>query len=185
MERNSKILRKGNTALLVVDIQEKIVPVMREHQLLIENNLKLVKGCNVLNVPIYYTEQYPKGLGATLPEIKVMLSGAKIYEKSTFSCFGAGSLFQDLINAGIKNVVVCGIEAHVCVQQTVLDLKANGFQVTLVADAVSSRKKIDYKAAIDKMRKEGADITTVESVLFELLVICGTDEFKSISKIIK
>lgn len=185
MERHSKILVKDEAALLVIDVQERILPVMRNSNILLENILKLVKGCKVLGLPIYYTEQYPKGLGSTADELKEELLEAKYYIKSSFSCFGAGSLFTDLKNKGIKKVIVCGIESHVCVQQTVLDFLANGFCVALAADAVSSRKKINFNLAIKKMQQEGADITSVESILFELLVNCGTEEFKSISRIVK
>ena len=103
----------------------------------------------------------------------------------TFSCFGAGNFFQRLRDNNVTQVVVGGIEAHVCVQQTVLDLIANQFQVNIAADAVSSRKEYDYKIALERMSRHGAEITTTESVLFELLTESGTDEFKQISKIIK
>lgn len=103
----------------------------------------------------------------------------------TFSCFGAGSLFEEFKRTGIEQVVVCGIESHVCVQQTVLDLLANGFQVNLAADAVSSRRKFDYGSALNRMRNNGAEVTVTESILFELLNVCGTDEFKAVSKLVK
>ncbi|MBU1680580.1 MAG: isochorismatase family protein, partial [Bacteroidetes bacterium] len=106
-------------------------------------------------------------------------------QKMTFSCGGAENLFTDFANTDRKQIVVCGIESHVCVQQTVLDLLANGFQVDVAADAVTSRKEIDYKTALDRMRVTGAEITTTESILFELLNICGTDEFKAVLKIVK
>ncbi len=105
--------------------------------------------------------------------------------KSTFSCIGANSLFEQLRKDNISQVIVCGIESHVCVQQTVLDLLENGFQVNLPVNAVSSRYKIDYKTAVKRMEKNGAEITTVESILFELLETSGTPEFKSISALIK
>jgi len=103
----------------------------------------------------------------------------------SFSCSGAGNLFQEFNSKNLSQVVVCGIESHVCVQQTVLDLIENNLQVNLAADAVSSRKEIDYKTALDRMRNHGAEITTTESILFELLNVCGTTQFKEISKIVK
>jgi nicotinamidase-related amidase len=103
----------------------------------------------------------------------------------TFSCAGAGNLFPRLKDNNALQVVVAGIESHVCVQQTVLDLLANEFQVNVAADAISSRNELDYKTAIDRMRHHGAEITTTEAILFELLNVCGTDEFKQISKIVK
>lgn len=182
--RNPKILKKDKTALLIIDIQERIIGVMRKKKILIENVLKLVKGFKILEVPIFYTEQYPKGLGETVGEIKNELVGEAI-QKLTFSCFGAENLFESLRQKNIEQVVVCGIESHVCVQQTILDLLENGFQVNLPADAVSSRKKIDYNMALERMRNSGAEITTVESVLFELLEICRTPQFKQISALVK
>ncbi|MCB0749732.1 MAG: isochorismatase family protein, partial [Ignavibacteriae bacterium] len=168
----------------IVDIQERIISVMRKHESLIENVVKLVKGIKVLNIPIFYTEQYPKGLGNTVAEIKNELSNDAI-NKLSFSCSGAGDLFPQLEMLNIKNVIVCGVESHVCVQQTVLDLLANEFKVYLPINAISSRRKIDYKTAVTRMEKHGAEITTIESVLFELLEICGTKDFKAISSIIK
>ena len=184
VRRNSKILVKEKTALLVIDFQQKIIDVMQNKDLLVENTIKLIKGMKVLGVPIFLTEQYPKGLGNTIDEIKSEI-GTEAIEKMSFSCSGAGDLFKTLIDKNISQVVVCGIESHVCVQQTVLDLIENGFQVNVAADAVSSRKQFDLKIALERMRANKAEITTTESILFELLNICGTDKFKSIIKIIK
>ena len=182
--RHPKILDRNKSALLIIDIQEKIYKVVRKHEKLIENVLKLIKGFKILDLPIYYTEQYPKGLGPTISKIKEELVGDAI-QKLTFSCSGAENLFEELRNNNIEQVIVCGIESHVCVQQTVLDLLANGFQVNVPANAVSSRFKIDYKTAIKRINKNGAEITTAESVLFELLQICATPEFKQISALVK
>lgn len=184
MKRNPKILDRTKSALLVIDIQERILSVMQRHELLIENTLKLIKGCKTLSVPVYYTEQYPKGLSETAKVLKEELEGTAI-QKMSFSCSGAGELFDEFKKNGYSQIIVCGIESHVCVQQTVLDLLANDFQVDLAADAVSSRKDTDYKIAIDRMRANGAEVTTTESILFELLNVCGTDEFKTVSKLVK
>ncbi len=183
--RDSKVLKREQTALLVIDIQEKIINVMLEKERLIENSIKLIKGAKILNVPIYYTEQYPKGLGHTITPLLEELTGIKSIQKMSFSCSGSGDLFDELKEKMIKQIIVCGIESHVCVQQTVLDLLANGFQVDVAADAVSSRKEIDYNTALNRMRSGGAEVTTTESILFELLNVCGTDEFKAVSKLVK
>ena len=103
----------------------------------------------------------------------------------SFSCIGADGLFEDLKHKNIRQIIVCGVESHVCVQQTVLDLLANDFQVDIAADAVSSRKKIDLETALQRMRSNGAEVTTTESILFEMLNVCGTDEFKAVSKLVK
>lgn len=183
--RHPKILNREKTALLVIDIQERILPVILEYERVVDNSLKLINGFKILNLPIYYTEQYPKGLGVTETKIKSALESAEAIQKMTFSCYGAGNLFGVLKNGGIEQVVVCGIESHVCVLQTVLDLLAHSFQVHLVSDAVSSRRKFDYEIALRRMENNGAEITLTESALFELLNICGTDEFKAISKLVK
>jgi nicotinamidase-related amidase len=185
VKRNSKILIREKSALLIVDVQERILGVMNEHEKLMSNILKLVKGSKVLNVPIYYTEQYPKGLGSTAEVLLEELKNVEAIQKMSFSCSGAGDLFQSLIDSGISQVIVCGIESHVCVQQTVMDLLANGFQVDLAADACSSRSKTDYDFAMQRMSRHGAEVTTTESILFELLQVCGTDEFKAVSKLVK
>lgn len=185
IKRNEKILSKESTALLIVDIQERILGVMNKPDDVIKNSTKLIRGFKTLNLPIYYTEQYPKGLGPTSSALLQELEGLTAIQKMTFSCQGAENLFITLKQNNISQVVVAGIESHVCVQQTVLDLLANDFQVNVAADAVSSRNELDYNIAVERMRTHGAEITTTESVLFELLVTSGTDEFKQVSKIIK
>ncbi len=124
-------------------------------------------------------------MGPTVESIQNELEGNDAIQKLSFSCSGAGDLFSELKKNGISQVVVCGVESHVCVQQTVLDLIANDFQVNLAADAVSSRRVKDYEISLSRMRQHGADVTTTEAILFELLNVCGTDVFKQISKIVK
>ncbi len=183
--RHPNILQRENTALLVIDIQEKILPVIFEHERVVENALKLVNGFKTMNVPIFYTEQYQKGLGHTESKIKSALQGIEAIEKMSFSCYGAGNLFEILEKNNISKVVVCGVESHVCVMQTVLDLLEEEFQVFAAADAMSSRRKFDYEIALRRMEKNDAEITLTESILFEMLNVCGTDEFKTISKLVK
>jgi len=185
IKKNEKILRRDSTALLLIDLQEKILSVMQNQEGIIDKSLKLIKGFKVLNVPIFYTEQYPKGLGTTSPILLKELEGLSPIQKMTFSCFGVENFFNRLTDNNVMQVVIAGVESHVCVQQTVLDLLANNFQVNVVADATSSRDDTDYKFALERMRNHGAEITTAESVLFELMNVSGTDEFKKISEIIK
>ncbi|MCH7516511.1 MAG: isochorismatase family protein [Bacteroidetes bacterium] len=185
IKRFDKLLTTDKTALLIIDIQEKIICVINEYETVVENTIKLIKGFKALEIPIYYTEQYPKGLGPTVESIQNELEGNEAIQKLTFSCSGAGELFIELKKNGISQVAVCGVESHVCVQQTVLDLLANDFQVNLAVDAVSSRKVKDYEISLSRMRQYGADITTAEAILFELLNVSGTDTFKQISKIVK
>ncbi len=185
VNRFNKLLKAENTCLLIIDIQKRILPVIKDYELVVENTLKLIKGFKAMSLPIYYTEQYPKGLGPTEEQIVNELDGIKPIEKMTFSCSGAGDLFNTFHTKFHSQIVVCGIESHVCVQQTVLDLIENSFQVNLAADAVSSRNEKDYNIAISRMRHHGAEVTTTESILFELLNVCGTDVFKQVSKIVK
>jgi nicotinamidase-related amidase len=185
LQRNGKILQRDTTALLLIDIQEKILRVMNNPDLVIKNALKLIRGFKVLNIPIFYTEQYPKGIGTTSEALLTELQGLSPIQKMSFSCYGAGNFFTRLTDNNVSQVVVAGIESHVCVQQTVLDLVANNFQVNVAADAVSSRNDLDYKVSLERMRIHGAEVSTSEAILFELLVNCGTDEFREISKIIR
>ena len=185
IKRFDKLLTTDKTALLIIDIQERIIHVINEYELVIENTIKLIKGFKALGVPIYHTEQYSKGLGPTVQSIQTELNENEAIQKLSFSCSGAGELFDDLKKKQISQVVVCGVESHVCVQQTVLDLLANDFQVNVAADAVSSRRVIDYDIALSRMRQHGAEVTTTESILFELLNVCGTEVFKKVSKIVK
>jgi nicotinamidase-related amidase len=183
--RHPNILLRENTALLVIDIQEKILPAMYEGERVVQNTLKLIHGFKVMNTPIYFTEQYSKGLGPTEARIKKALAGIEPIPKMTFSCFGAGNLFDELERKNISKVVVCGIESHVCVIQTALDLAINEFQVFVAADAVSSRRKYDHEMSLRRMERNNIEITLTESILFEMLTASGTDEFKSISKLVK
>jgi nicotinamidase-related amidase len=185
IKRFDRLLVAERAALLIIDIQERIIRVINEYETVIENTIKLIKGFKTLQIPIYYTEQYPKGLGPTVEAIQTELSGKTAIQKLSFSCSGADDLFIDLKIKNISQVVVCGIESHVCVQQTVLDLLANGFEVTLAADAVSSRRVKDYEIALARMRQHNTEVTTTEAILFELLNVCGTDVFRQISKIVK
>lgn len=182
--RHPKILKRESAALLIIDLQEKILPAILNSGIVVENALKLIRGFKVMNLPVYYTEQYPKGLGPTTAILKEELTGEAV-QKMSFSCFGAGDLFKTLIQKGITQVIACGVESHVCVQQSAMDLTANGFQVYLAADAASSRRELDYSTAMNRMRMNGIQVTTTESILFELLNVCGTDEFKAVSKIVK
>jgi nicotinamidase-related amidase len=185
IRRFDKLLTTEISALLIIDIQERILPVIHQHEMVVENTIKLIKGFRVLGLPIFHTEQYPKGLGSTVNAIKDELENNEAIQKLTFSCSGAVELFDELAKKKLSQVVVCGIESHVCVQQTVLDLLANEFQVNVAADAVASRKIKDYEIALSRMAKYGAEVTTSEAILFELLNVCGTDEFRKISQIVK
>jgi len=185
MVRHDTILNKKTTCLLIIDIQQRINAVMKFRVRVVKNTVKLINGFNILKVPIFITEQYRKGLGPTEKPILDALKQPGIVEKLNFSCCAALPLMEQLRSNKIQQVVVCGIETHVCVLQTCLDLLAKGFQVHLVCDTISSRKKLDHETAIERLRDAGVILTTTESVLFELLERAGTAEFKQISQLVK
>jgi len=185
MKRHPQILDRKHTALLIVDVQEKINAVMMHGKLVVDSILKLIKACQTLNVPIFITEQYPKGLGPTEPQILQALQGQSPLQKITFSCCGSQELLEQINSQKIKQVIVTGIESHVCVQQTALDLLAQEIQVHIPKDAVSSRKELDYQTAMERMSNAGVVLTSVEAALFELLQEAGTPEFKEVVKLIK
>jgi len=176
---------KENTALLVIDIQERLFPLIWEHEKLTRNVPILIEGMKVLGIPVFVTEQYVKGLGQTIPEIAACLTGIERIEKMSFSCCDESRFMMDLASSGKENIIIAGIESHVCVLQTVLDLVKNAYHPIVVEDCISSRKPNDKLIAIVRMRSEGAIITTYEAILFELLRYSGGETFKAISKLVK
>lgn len=179
------MLEVENTALVVIDVQEKFYRVMDEKESLLENLQKLIKGILVLNIPIIHTEQYPKGLGLTLPEISSHMPEIKPISKVAFSCCGEENFLQELKKVNRKQLLVCGIESHVCVYQTVTDLLKAGYEVQVVVDVVTSRTGENKEIGLERMKAEGAKLTCIEMALFELLKIAEGDAFKEISKIVK
>ncbi len=181
LPRSPEMMSRDDTALLVVDVQERLVPVVADHHRVVWNIRRLIDGASVLGMPVVATEQYPKGLGPTVPELAERLG--TIPSKLTFSCGGCPAVFEDLDRRGIHKVLVCGMEAHVCVQQTVLDLLAAGWRVYVAVDAVGSRFEVDYRTALRRMDSAGATLTTTEAALFEWCDAAGTPEFKRISQL--
>ena len=178
-------IKKDNTIGIVIDIQEKLYPFIQDHDKLTHNNSILIKGLKALGVPLIVTQQYTKGLGETIPEIREVLGEFKYIEKTAFSCCDEPKFNEALALTAKMYVVVTGIEAHVCVMQTVNDLVGQGYIPVVVEDCIGSRNANDKKIAIERMRQSGAIITTYESILFELLKYSGTDEFREISRLVK
>lgn len=172
------------TCLLVVDIQERLAPAIHEFEKLLPVARQLVEAAGVLDLPIIVTEQYPRGLGRTVPGLGELLAGVPVIEKMRFTACVQATV-ERLGGLGRGAVIVTGIEAHVCVQQTVLDLLRLGYRTYVCADAIGSRRPFDRDTAIERMRAAGAIITTAESVIFELTDEAGTDTFKKILKIVK
>lgn len=178
------MLEVNDTALIVIDVQVALARVMHEKEALLENVRKLVQGAGVLGVPVLWTEQYPKGLGRTVPELADLMDSDPI-EKVSFSCCGDDAFMAAVEKLGRKQLVLCGIEAHVCVYQTAAGLVERGYEVEVAADAVSSRVMGNKLIALDRMKSAGAKLTSVEMALFELLKVAGTEQFKQMIKIVK
>ena len=181
-------LRQNNCCALVIDYQERLVPAMDRKEELIENSVKLLKGLSLLEIPMVVTEQYPKGLGATVSEIKEACGDAPVYAKTAFSalgCDGAKAKLEEYKAQGREYVLVCGIEGHVCVLQSALDLAAQGFKPVFVTDCITSRRCSDFMAAIVRAEREGVQFVTTEMVLFELIGGKEHPHFKAISALVK
>lgn len=172
-----------DTALLVVDVQEKLMPLISGSSRILWNLRRLLDGAEAVGLPTLATEQYPQGLGPTLPELASRLG--KIPSKATFSCGGCEPFAERLTELNVSKVMVSGIEAHVCVQQTVLDLLANGYRVYVPVDAVGSRYAVDFETGLKRMETAGATLTTTESALFEWCQVSGTPVFKKISALVR
>lgn len=183
--RHETILERGKTVLVVIDIQERLARAMPTVEEYYQKVGALIKAFRRLGAPVIVTQQYTQGLGPTVPEITEALGEFAPIEKTAFSCAGDPAYVGALKATGARQVVLCGMETHVCVQQTALDLLAAGYQVHVAADAVRSRKKQDWELSLERLRQAGVVVTTAEAIIFEVLVQSGTDEFREISKLVK
>ena len=172
-----------DTALLVVDVQEKLLPLIPGRERLVWNIRRLIDGAKILGLPVAATEQYPQGLGPTTPELASRLES--VHSKLRFSCGECGEVFQELESRGIHKLLVAGMETHVCVAQTVFDVLAMGWRVYVAADAVAARYAIDHDTALRRMESAGASLTTTEAALFEWCQVAGTPQFKQISLLVR
>lgn len=170
-------------ALLVVDVQEKLMALIPDRTLVTANAVRLVKGARALGLPVWATEQYPTGLGPSVCEITELIPERQ--SKTTFHCCAIPQFLEQLYGRRIRHVTVVGIEAHVCVAQTALELLGLGFGVQVPADAVASRAKIDWEFALRRLERAGAVVTTTEAALFEWTERSDRPEFKAISDLIK
>ena len=185
MMHNFTLSRK-QAALLIVDVQEKLFPLVERSEDVLAAMEQVIKGFQILNLPIYATEQYPKGLGHTIEPLRNILGDdMQFFTKTTFSCLGDSAAKKKLLSQPAKQWVLIGIEAHVCVLQTAKDLLAAGKEVVVLNDAISSRSIFDYSTAIAELRDIGVRISSAETVLFELIGDSKASEFKQISLLIK
>ena len=185
--RERFFLAAEESLLVVIDVQERLCKAMDEQVLgqLTANTAILLEAAHELQLPVAVTEQYVKGLGPTVDVLAEKMGTAPRYEKMAFSCCGCSEFVEQLRNSGRRQIVITGMETHVCVLQTVLELLDAGYQVQVVRDAVMSRSKHTWNTALEEMRQAGAVITCTESVLFQWLRVAGTEPFKKLSKLVK
>jgi nicotinamidase-related amidase len=179
------VLTPENTILVMIDIQEKLTRAMLDKEALVENAVKMVGGAKILGTPIIRTEQNPDGLGRTVPELEELLGDVEPITKLSFSCCGEPHFMEELQKFGRKQILIGGIESHVCVYQTVSDLTALGYEVQTLADVVSSRTAENRNIGFERCREAGSSITSVETALFEMLRAAKGDKFKQMLKVVK
>lgn len=180
--RSPLLMNRNDTGLLVIDVQERLMGKIHRGGEVIRNTRLLIQGANLLGLSVYATEQYPKGLGPTVPELNGLLP--QKLGKSVFSAGILTEVVEHFRNRGLMKILLAGVEAHVCVQQTALDLLAEGFKVYLASDAVGSRHEEDWLLALRRMEKAGVTLTTSEAALFEWAEKAGTPEFKELSGLV-
>ncbi len=177
------LMDRDNSLLLIIDVQERLAPVMDSPREVINNTAKLLAVAKRLNIPFIITEQYPKGLGATMVDLRQIADDKKnYYEKLEFSCAKNEEIFKEVETSGKKQIIIAGIETHICITQTALDLKSRGYDVFVVSNACSSRDALQNVLGLQRMSKNGIDIVSSEMVFFEWLEKAGSEEFKEISK---
>ena len=179
------MLPVDSTILVLVDVQGKLAQLMHERELLVANLGRMVRGAQVLGIPIIWNEQVPEKLGPTIPEVAELLTGLAPLPKNAFSCCGNPAVVGRLEETGRGQVVLVGIETHVCVYQTARDLLSGGYAVEVAADAVSSRTEANWRIGLDRVRQLGGGITSTEMVLFELLGVAEGERFRAIQRAVK
>ena len=180
-------LEPEKCALIVVDIQEKLLPPIFQKERLVRNSQLLIRLAGILNIPTMLTTQYSKGLGNTIPEVASLLPDSQAIEKSAFSCFGSDAFCATLkrLPGNRNTVVLCGMESHICVAQTALAALREGYLVHVASDAVSSRSEWNWKVGLERMRAAGAVISSTEMIIYESLRSSGTSAFKSMLQYLK
>lgn len=181
---NKFTLDKQEAVLMVIDIQDRLIPAMKVADQVIENTNILVCAAKEFNMPIITTEQYPKGLGNTVPQLKDLINSNYLFEKNSFTAY-TDEVKLALEQLGRKKIIITGMETHICVFQTIRDLLAHGYDVFIASDAVCSRTKENFLNGLDLIKDMGAVVTNTETILFDLLKKAGTPEFKVLSKLIK
>ncbi len=179
------LIQAERSALLVIDLQERLVPAMHDPAAAVANAVILLRAAARLGVPVLLSEQYPTGLGPTMAAIAALAPPESIVAKVHFSCLDDSTYLERFNAFGRQQAVICGVEAHVCVLQTALGLKESGHDCAVVADAVASRAPASKEAALGRLRQAGVEVVTAEMVVFEWLAKAGTPEFKEVSALIR
>lgn len=174
----SELLDRGRSVLVVIDVQEKLFPAVFDHERVLRKIDLLIAAANTFEIPVVLTEQYPAGLGPTIGEIRDLLPGTRALEKTHFSCVSSPGFSEHIYGLGRNQIVLAGIETHVCVAQTALELDFQGESVFLAADATSSRRPMDFEIGLRRLGRSGITVTTAESVVYEWLRRAGTEEFR-------
>lgn len=178
-------IKRENACLAVIDFQERLMPVIHENAFLEDRVVRLIAGAKAVGLPILVTQQYTKGIGETVAPIGEALGDFAPIEKTSFSCFAEPAFRQALEQTGKKDIILCGIEGHICVMQTAAELQAAGYRVFLAEDCCASRSPRDYQVAVDRMAHGGVVVATMEALLMELIGGASAPAFREISKIIK
>jgi len=184
-QKGERMLTAENTCLIVIDIQEKLLPVMQDPEQVVKNTSVLIQAAKSLSIPILWCQQAPKALGPTVGELSSLLEDLEPINKSSFSCGGDEQFIEQIDALKPWTAILCGIETHVCVFQTAMDLIQKGLDVHVIADATSSRTKENKDSGINRMAKEGAVISSTEMLLFELLRNAKHEKFRELAKLIK
>jgi nicotinamidase-related amidase len=184
--KHPNVLSKEGAVLVIFEMQERLVPAVHEFKSVIKNIQNVARSAKILKIPIILTEQYPKGLGPTINEVKEALGDEVVpIEKLSFSAFGSDEFKSKLKELDAKTLILCGLECHICINQTAHDALQEGYGVHVLLDATSSRTKQNYKAGLRKIRKSGAVVTTTEMALYELMEVAKTEEFDEVLKVLK
>ena len=184
--KHGSLLSKEGSVLIIFEMQERLLPAVHEHKEVLKNVRNMVRSARILGIPIILTEQYPKGLGPTVPELmEVLGEDVEPVEKLSFSAFGSDEFRSRLKDLDAKTLMLCGLETHICINQTAHDALQEGYRVHVLKDATSSRTKKNKKAGLKKMQHSGVVITTTEMALYELMEVAKTDEFNDILKVLK
>lgn len=186
IKEHPHILKVENAIVVAVDMQEPFLQGVFERERVVQGVRTLLQGARVLSLPVLCTTQYAKRMGETVPEIKELLNPLlPAFDKMEFSCLRSAPFTSELQRSGRKQVLLCGVETHICINQTAHDLTAAGYQVHLAVDAVSSRTELNWRLGIDKMRQGGVLLSSVEIALYEMMQMAGTPEFQAMLPIVK